>query len=103
MVNLDPVVGHEQAGMRPCLVVSVDVVNQSQADLAIVTPITSKSKQVRFHVPIAPPEAGLSRPSFIKCEDVRSISLQRFGRHLGAATSATLRLVEERLRALMGL
>ncbi len=103
IVDLDPTRGHEQAGRRPALVISVDPFNQSAAELAIVLPVTSRDKGIRSHVPIVAGEAGLRLPSFVKCEDVRSISTRRLSRRLGSAAEATVRTVEERLRILMGL
>jgi mRNA interferase MazF len=55
LVDLNPVRGHEQAGKRPCLIVSVDLFNQGASGLAVVLPITSKKKGIPFHVAIAPP------------------------------------------------
>ena len=103
IVDLDPTLGHEQAGRRPGLVISVDGFNQSAAELAIVLPVTSRKKSVRSHVPIQAREAGLKVESFIKCEDVRSISTRRLRRRLGSASASTLQAVEERLRILIGL
>lgn len=102
-IDLDPVRGREQAGRRPALVVSVDPFNQSAAELAIVLPVTSRDKRVRSHVPIGPGEAGLRQPSYVKCEDVRSVSIGRLGRRLGKASAATMEAVEDRLRILLGL
>lgn len=74
LVNLDPTRGREQAGSRPALIVSVDQFNHGAAQLVIVCPITSKDKKIPMHVKVFPPEANLETVSFIKCEDVRSIS-----------------------------
>ena len=74
--RLDPVAGHEQGGERPCLVVSDDRFNRSRAKLAVVLPITRTERGLASHVRIDPPEGGLQAVSFIKCEDVRSISKQ---------------------------
>ncbi len=103
IVDLDPTLGHEQAGRRPGLVISVNAFNRSAAELAIVLPVTSRKKGIRSHVPIPAGEAGLRVSSFVKCEDVRSISTRRMSRRLGGASAATLQAVEERLRILMGL
>jgi mRNA interferase MazF len=103
LVTLDPTIGREQAGTRPALVVSDDLFNQSHAELVVVLPITSKSKGVRSHVPVSPPEGGLAAPSYIKCEDVRSISIQRLGRRLGKVTATTMKEVETRLRIILAL
>jgi mRNA interferase MazF len=103
LVDLNPIRGREQAGKRPCLVISVDAFNQSPADLVIAVPITSKEKRIPFHVQVTPPEAGLTMVSFIKCEDVRSISIDRLERRYGSVSNETLTAVEDRLRILMGL
>jgi len=42
LINLDPTIGHEQSGIRPALIISDDLLNQSLAELVIVLPITSK-------------------------------------------------------------
>ncbi|MBN2023433.1 MAG: type II toxin-antitoxin system PemK/MazF family toxin [Pirellulales bacterium] len=103
MIDLDPARGHEQAGHRPALVVSDDVFNSGPAGLVIVLPVTSKPKGVRTHVAVQPPEGGLRKPSFIKCEDVRSVAVERLGKRLGVASLATMEAVAMRLRILMDL
>ena len=103
MVDFDPTKGHEQSGRRPALVISVDVFNNGPADLVIVLPITSKSKGVRSHVTVNPPEGGLTTKSFIKCEDVRSVAKQRFSRRRGSVSPQTMVAVEYRVRILLGL
>ncbi len=101
LVALDPTVGREQAGTRPALVVSDDLFNQSHAELIVILPITSKNKGIRSHVAVSPPEGGLNVSSYIKCEDVRSISIQRLGRRLGKVTPKTMDEVENRLRFIL--
>jgi len=102
-VNFDPVRGHEQGGQRPALVISVDPFNQGPADLVIVAPITSVPKGIPSHIWVNPPEGGLVRPSFIKCEDIRSISKQRLSTCLGRIQPATMNAVERCLVFLLGL
>lgn len=103
MVGLDPTKGREQAGMRPALVVSVDIFNHGAAELVVVVPITSKAKAIPLHVEIAPPEGGLILTSYVKCEDVRSISTSHLAGRLGSVSSHTMDNVEDRLRILLGL
>ena len=95
--------GREQAGRRPCLIVSDDRLNRSQADLVIVLPITSKDKRIPSHVELVPPEGGLQLRSFIKCEDIRSISTDRLIKAMGRVNPMTLDSVEKRLRLLLNL
>lgn len=103
LTDLNPVKGHEQAGKRPCLIISVDLFNQGASGLAVVLPITSKEKGIPFHVELNPPEGGLKVRSFVKCEDVRSISVERLEKRWGVVSLETLTAVEDRLRILMGL
>lgn len=46
LVDLNPSRGHEQRGIRPAVVVSVDEFNSCPADLVVVVPITSKNKNI---------------------------------------------------------
>jgi mRNA interferase MazF len=103
MTDLGAGRGREQSGTRPALIVSVDGFNQSGAELVIVLPLTSRKKKVRTHVEILPPEGGVTVPSYIKCEDVRSLSTERLLRCMGTVSDVTLAEVETRLRLLLGL
>ncbi len=100
-VDLGRTRGHEQAGTRPGLVISVDSFNAGPAGLVVVLPLTTRVKGIPFHVEVNPPEGGLGERSFIKCEDIRSISMDRLVSPLGAVSQATLARVEERVRILL--
>jgi mRNA interferase MazF len=102
-LNLDPTQGREQAGSRPALVISVDTFNHGSADLVVVLPITSKAKGIPLHVAVASPEGGVRQPSFIKCEDIRSVSRSRLTERWGTVSLTTLAAVEDRLRILLNL
>jgi mRNA interferase MazF len=102
-VDLAPTRGHEQSGMRPALVLSVDLFNSGPSELVIVCPITSKRRNLRSHVQVVPPEGGLSAESYVMCDHIRSISRDRLARALGTVSDATLNAVEERVRILLGL
>lgn len=103
LVELHPVQGHEQAGTRPCLVVSVDSFNSSPAQLAVVLPLTSRQRNIPLHVEILPPEGGVVVPSYIMCEGVRCVSQNRFQERWGSVTPQTMAQVEHRLKRLLGL
>jgi mRNA interferase MazF len=92
--DLSPIVGHEQGGRRPVLVVSPALYNSWPIDMAIVVPITSTDRGLRHHVPIGK-EAGLRGPSFVMPEYVRAVSQQRLTeRPLGSASQRTLDVTE---------
>lgn len=99
MVDPDFVQGNEQS---PALVVSDDLLNHSGARLSLVVPATSKLRGVASHVRVAANEGGLESESDLLCEQLRSLSHQRFRRRLGRIEPATLRAVESVLARLLG-
>lgn len=103
LVDLNPIRGHEQAGRRPALVVSTDVFNNGPADLVVVAPMTTRDRRVPLHVRIEPPEGGVRETSFVKCEDVRSISKERLVQRWGTVSARTSDIVADRLRILLDL
>jgi mRNA interferase MazF len=103
LVQLDPVRGHEQAGTRPVVVISTDEFNGLPPRLVVAVPITSKHRGVPLHVAMQPPEGGLSIPSWVKCEDLRALSHERFLKRFGLASFSTLEAIESRLRRVLGL
>jgi mRNA interferase MazF len=103
-VRLDPVVGSEQAGERPALVLSPDVINQ-HCPVILVASLTSQktSRVYPYEVLIEPPEAGLTLPSKVLLMHPRSIDKRRLVGRYGAVTEDTLRRVEEALKVATGL
>ncbi|MGH2873219.1 MAG: type II toxin-antitoxin system PemK/MazF family toxin [Solirubrobacteraceae bacterium] len=93
LANLDPAIGHEQAGRRPVVIISVDELNRSRAELVLAIPLTTTERAQRLHWMIDAPEGGLHRRSFAMPEMTRAIShrrlVQRF-REVGSATLAEL-------------
>ncbi len=104
LVDLSPTRGHEQAGRRPALVVSADGFNRSAAGLVFMMPFTTRKRGIPTHVAVDPPAGGLREVSWARCEDLRSVSIERLGESpLGVVGSEVLGAVAERLRLLLGL
>lgn len=101
--HLDPVAGREQAGVRPLLVISIEPMNRSAAELVIGTPLTTTDWGNAMHVRIEPPEGGLARISYAMPEMIRSISTARLGRRFGRASPASVDAVARRAGILVGL
>lgn len=102
-VTFDPIVGHEQGGTRPVLVVSSDRFNDLPHSLCVVAPITSRVRDIPTHVLIQPPEAGLSRPSVVMCDQLRTISLDRLEYRRGAVEASTMETVRAVIARVFGL
>jgi mRNA interferase MazF len=98
IADLEPVVGHEQGGRRPVLVISSDRLHAVPSGLVVVVPITRRVRGIRSHIPIQPPEGGLTNTSFVVTEQPRTISRQRLGRHLGTVSPGTLDAVTHYVR-----
>jgi mRNA interferase MazF len=103
MVDLDPVVGHEQGGRRPFLLLSIDPMNRSAAQMTIGVPLTTTDRGNKLHVRLNPPEAGLERVSFAMPEMARSISTGRLLRRLGYVSAGTIEAVAKHVGILIGL
>jgi mRNA interferase MazF len=94
-LNLDPAQGHEQSKIRPCVVISNDLMN-AKMGLSIVVPFTGTAwytksgKLSPAMVEILPPEGGLTKPSYSMAFQVRTVAHSRFTKQLGALSTAKL-------------
>jgi mRNA interferase MazF len=103
MADFEPIRGHEQGGTRPCLIVSVNPFNRSRAALVIGIPLTTRQRQIISHIPVMPPDGGLQQPSFIMCEQIRTLAQERLAQRWGAVSAHTMQSVEVQLRRIQGL
>ncbi len=98
--DLNPVRGHEQAGRRPVLVVSVDQLGTGPSQLAIVVALTSRDHRQRMHIRIDPPEGGVRSPSWVMPEQIRTLARERLVERWGQVRPATLEHVLHRIHLL---
>ena len=101
--HLNPVMGHEQMGSRPVLVISDDRFNSAGLGLVVIVPLTTKPRPFGTRVPIHPPEGGLPVPGQIICEQPRTLSTERLTQRHGSVTPATLQKVSDIVRMLLAL
>jgi len=94
--------GHEQGGVRPVLIVSTDPFHQGGSGLVWVLPITSKDKKIRSRVALTAGEGGLPLSSFVICEAIRFISIDRLDRRLGRVSTESLARVDNWVKILLG-
>jgi mRNA interferase MazF len=102
LVDFGETVGHEQAGTRPAIVVSIDTYNQGPREMVVVVPTTTRQR-VPAHFAVSPPEGGLKKPSYVLWDQICRVSHRRLERRFGAVSEATMQRLEARLRALLGL
>jgi mRNA interferase MazF len=101
--DLDPTIGHEQAGVRPVVVVSADAFNRNPSNLVIVVPVTRKYRGNPFNVQILPQEGSLANRSYAMWEMIRSISGARLRYRLGRVDPHEMAEIQDRLRVLLAL
>lgn len=99
---LDPVLGCEQGGTRPVLVVQNDTGNR-HSGAVIVAAITGKQKaRLPVHVPV-PPSAGLREGSVVLLEQLRTIDRLRLRGRVGCIGAEQMKLVDAALAVSLGL
>lgn len=98
--DLNPVIGSEQGGTRPVLVVQNDVGNK-YSPTVIVAAITSQTNKAKLptHVPIESSEKyGISKNSIILLEQIRTIDKKRLQEKIGNLDENILRRVEDAIK-----
>ncbi len=87
LVELDPTVGHEQRGVRPCIAVSDPAVNSDKRfPLIAVVPLTGTPGQGSLYPEHSPGTSGLTKTSFALIDHIRSIDKRRIRRVFGSVT-----------------
>src|SRR5437870_11710275 len=76
--NLNPVVGHEQAGRRPVVVLSADVFNEHSGTV-IAMALTSQPQRAGFPLVLEPESANVGKPACVKISQIRTSSARRLG------------------------
>ena len=100
---LDPVVGSEQGGIRPVLVVQNDVGNR-YSPTVIVLAITGQVNKTKLptHVPVAAGNTGLARDSVVLAEQIRTLDKRRLREKIGSLRPEVLEQVSEAMRVSLG-
>ena len=89
--ELDPVVGHEQGGRRPNVIVSTDDFNALGVGMVIVVPVTTSDLGYPTHLRLPSGAGGLDKVSYAMAEQVRALSVGRLSRRSGRLDAATMR------------
>ncbi len=104
LVELDPTVGHEQRGVRPCIAVSDPAVNLHQRfPLLAVVPVTGTPGEGSLYPELFPGESGLTKTSYALVDHLRSVDKRRIRRVFGRITTKELEAVDRGLRLFFGL
>ena len=102
--DLNPIVGSEQGGIRPVLIIQNDVGNQ-YSPTVIVAAVTSQINKAKMptHVELSAALCGLPRDSVALAEQLRTLDKQRLRDKLGCLPPDVMRLIDEAVRISLGL
>lgn len=102
--DLSPVVGSEQGGQRPVLIVQNDIGNHFSTTV-IVAPITthSQKKPMPTYVPLTAEVTGIPRNSVVLLEQVRTIDKQRLMDRIDHLDASVMKRVNRGLRVSLSL
>lgn len=102
--QLNPVVGSEQGGTRPVLVVQNDIGNQ-YSPTTIIAAITSRINKAKLptHVEISAEKGGLERDSVVLLEQIRTIDKSRLKQKVAVLDGDTMMKVNQAIEISLGL
>ena len=102
--DLSPVVGSEQGGIRPVLIVQNDVGNK-YSPTVIVAAVTSRINKAKMptHIEIKGEDYGLSKDSVILLEQIRTIDKKRLKEKIGHIDESVIGMVNEAVSISLGL
>ena len=102
--DLSPVVGSEQGGLRPVLIIQNDIGNR-YSPTVIAAAITSRMGKNRLptHIDIHADRVGLAKDSVVLLEQIRTIDKQRLKEHMGHLDEGSMNRIDEALSISFGL
>lgn len=102
--DLSPVVGSEQGGMRPVLIIQNDVGNR-YSPTVIAAAITSRMGKTRLptHIDVYADKVGLTKDSVILLEQVRTLDKKRLGEKMGHLDDEMMTAVNNAIAVSFGL
>ncbi|KAF0108007.1 MAG: mRNA interferase [Anaerolineaceae bacterium] len=98
--DLNPARGHEQAGLRPVVVISHDVFNE-RSGTVIALAITSQPQQAGFPLTLELQTADLPKQSWVKISQIRTLSVERLGKKIGHLSLEVLEQIIEGLNEIV--
>ncbi len=102
--DLSPVVGSEQGGVRPVLIIQNDIGNR-YSPTVIAAAITSQQDKAKLptHIKVTADDCGLARDSVVLLEQVRTIDKQRLKERMGSLDNGSMDRVDRALSVSFGL
>ena len=99
--DLNPVIGSEQGGLRPVLVLSHNVFNE-RSGTVIAVALTSQPQRAGFPLTLELEEKDLPKKSWVKISQIRTLSVKRIGKKIAAVSDEELSIIIEGLNEIIG-
>jgi mRNA interferase MazF len=99
--DLNPVIGSEQGGLRPVLVLSHNVFNERSGTVVAVA-LTSQPQRAGFPLTLELNGKNLPKKSWVKISQIRTLSIKRIGKKIVTTTDEDLSLIIEGLNEIIG-
>lgn len=99
--DLNPVVGSEQGGLRPVLILSHDVFNE-RSGTVIAIALTSQPQRAGFPLTLELQLKKLPKKSWAKISQIRTLSVKRIGKKITSVSDEELSLIIEGLHEIIG-
>lgn len=98
--ELNPSIGHEQAGQRPVVVLSHEVFNE-RSGTVIAVAVSSQEPRAGFPLVLEITSAKLPKRSWVKINQVRTLSVERLSRKLGHVSPEEVERIVEGLNEII--
>lgn len=104
IINLEPIRGSEQGGIRPCLIIQNDQGNK-YSPLTIIAPLTSKkfSKEFPTNVELSKKDSKLNKDSTILLNQIRTIDKLRIIKKISSLDNFIMKKVDLAIKISLGL
>jgi mRNA interferase MazF len=99
--DLNPIVGSEQGGFRPVLILSHTIFND-RSGTVIAVAITSRPQRAGFPLTLELSETKLHKKSWVKISQIRTLSTQRIGKKIGSSSAEELVTIIDGLNEIIG-
>jgi mRNA interferase MazF len=98
--ELNPTIGHEQAGQRPVIVLSHDVFND-RSGTVIAVAVSSQEPRAGFPLTLEITTAKLPKRSWVRISQIRTLSVERLGKKLGRVAPEEIERIVEGLNEII--
>ena len=99
--DLSPVKGHEQAGLRPVLILSPEIFNE-RSGTVIAMALTRQPQRAGFPLSMEITSVSLTKPTWVKISQIRTLSVERLGKRMGRVSDDEMSQIVEGLNEIIG-